>query len=116
MLNVVHQWIRLNKIYKKMGKLLFKFQIRFLINGRKLNNIQTNSEARILLQFHSVIYQWIRLNKLYKLMESFLQNSESFFELTTVFWNNSGAGFMKAKWGGGGKAFVLISTRSSLLF
>ena len=38
------------------------------------------------------------------------QISESYFELITIFKNNSGVGFMHA---GCGEAFVLISTRSS---
>ena len=42
-----------------------------------------------------VIYQWIRLDKLYKLMDFFL---ESFFELNATFQNNSGYGFMHARW------------------
>ena len=52
---------------------LFKYQIHFQINGRKLKNIQTNSEAWILIKFQFFMCQWICINKLYKLMESFLQ-------------------------------------------
>ena len=61
----------------------------FLNYRRKPENIQTNSEARILLKFHCVIYQWIRLDKLYKLMQSFLK----------FFSNNDFVGFMPARWG-----------------
>ena len=64
---------------------------------RKPENIQTNSEARILLKFHCVIYQSIRLDKLHKLMQGFLQISELFFELTTIFSNNDFVGFMPAR-------------------
>ena len=42
------------------------------------------------------MYQWIRLEKLYKLMERFFQILESYFELTTIFKNNIGVGFMHA--------------------
>ena len=52
-------------------KLFSKFRIRFRNFGRKLKNIQKNSEARILITLQCVIHQWIRLNELYKLMESF---------------------------------------------
>ena len=42
-------------------------------------------------------YQLIRLDKLYKSMGSFLQISESFFELITLFQNNTGVWF--SMWG-----------------
>ena len=61
-----------------------------------------------------VIYQLIRLNKLYKLMGSFFQIMESFFKLATIFQNNSGIEFMQA-WTVEGEAFVLLSTRSSVI-
>ena len=58
----------------------FFFQISnfFPIYGRKPKNIQTNSEAWILIKVQCVIYQWICLNELYKLRKSFFQIS---------FWN-----------------------------
>ena len=34
MLDGIHQWIRLNELYKQMES-FFKFQIRFWIDGRK---------------------------------------------------------------------------------
>ena len=71
MFNVEHQWIRLNKLYKLMEKL-------FRINGRKPKNIQTNSEAWILIKLQCVICHWILLNERYKQMESFFRIS---FEL-----------------------------------
>ena len=49
------------------------FQIRFQNFGRKRKNIQTNSEAWILIQVQCVVYQWICLNELYQLMESLFQ-------------------------------------------
>ena len=53
-----------------------------------------NSEAWILTKVQWVLYQWICLDKLYKLMKSCFQISESLFELTTIFQNNSGVGFL----------------------
>ena len=49
------------------------FQIRFWINGRKPKDIETNSEAWILIKVQCVMYQWIHLDKLYKLIESFFK-------------------------------------------
>ena len=40
-------------------------------------------------------------------MESYFTISQSFFELISIFWNNSGVGLKHARWG----SFVLISTR-----
>ena len=53
-------------------KVFFLFQIsKFWAKtnnlGRKLKNIQKNSEAWILIKLKCVIYQWIRLDKLFKL-------------------------------------------------
>ena len=96
----------------KQWKSFFEFQIRFLIFVWKPIFFQTNSEAWILIKLQCVLYQWIRLNELYKLIESFFQISESFFELVTIFKNNSGVGLGMQ----GGEAFVLISTRSSYWF
>ena len=64
-------------------------------------NIKINGESWILIKVQCVIYQWIRFNKLYKIMEIFILISESFFELTTIFLNNSCVGFMQA-WTRGG--------------
>ena len=64
-------------------KAYFKFVFRII--GRKPENIQTNSEARILIKVQCILYQWICLDMLYKLTESFFQISESFFELPTFF-------------------------------
>ena len=62
------------------------FKFIFGIIGEQPKNIQTNSEAWILVKVQYVIYQWIRLDKLYKLMESFFfQISKLFFESTTIF-------------------------------
>ena len=58
-----HQWIGLDKLYKLMESFFFQ------IIGWKPKNIQTNSEAWILI-FQWVMYQCIRLDELYKLMES----------------------------------------------
>ena len=44
-------------------------------------------------------------------MENFFKILESFFELDTIFENNSCVGFMQVRWG---EAFVLNSTLSSL--
>ena len=39
-------WIRLDELCKQMESIFYKFQIRFrIIIGRKLKNIQTNSDA-----------------------------------------------------------------------
>ena len=51
--------------------------------AKKSKNIETNSEAWVLIKVQCVIYQWIRLDKLYKLMESFFKNFEFVFELLT---------------------------------
>ena len=51
--------------------IFFKFQIGFWMNGQKSKNIQTNSDAWILIKVQCVVYQWIRLDKLYKLIDSF---------------------------------------------
>ena len=45
----------------------------------KSKNIETNSEAWVLIKVQCVIYQWIRLDKLYKLMERFFSNLEFVF-------------------------------------
>ena len=76
MFDVIHQWIRLNELMESF----FKYQIRFGI-GRKPINIQTNSEACILIKVQCVINQWIRFDKLYKLMVSF------FFQISNSFPN-----------------------------
>ena len=89
MLYNIHQWIRLNELYKLIESffpILNSFsncwprtqKIFILINGLKPKIIQTNSEVKILLKFNCAIYQWIRVDKLYKLMESFLKISELF--------------------------------------
>ena len=54
-------------------KVFFNFQIRFRINGQKHKNIETNSQAWILIKVQCVIYQRIRLDKLYKLMGNFFK-------------------------------------------
>ena len=47
----IYQWIRLDKLYKQMGR-FSKFQIRFRINGLKsvrlYHDLQTNSWASFL--------------------------------------------------------------------
>ena len=55
----------------------FKFQLVFELMAENRKNIETNSEAWILIKVQYFIYQWIRLDKLYKLMESFFKNSFS---------------------------------------
>ena len=69
------------------GKLSFKFQIRFWINGRKPKNIQTNSVVWILIKVQCVIYQWVRLDKLYKLMENFFLNFGIIFRINYLGFN-----------------------------
>ena len=59
-------------------ELIFNFWQKTENFDRKLKNIQTNSEAWILIKVQCVIYQWIRLEKPYKVMESF------FLKLTTI--------------------------------
>ena len=61
----------------------FKLQIRFRIDGRKPNIIQTNSEAWILLKVQCVLYQLIGFDTLYKLIGSFFFNFVIIFELLT---------------------------------
>ena len=98
MFDVIHQWIRLNELYKLMEN-FFKFQISFGINGRKPKNIQTNSEAWILIKVQCVIYQWIRFDKFYKLMESFFQISNLFsnyWQTTDKYSTNNKVGLMQA--------------------
>ena len=56
----------------------FKLQIRFRIDGRKPNIIQTNSEAWLLIKVPCVLYQWISFDTLYKLIESFFQFGNHF--------------------------------------
>ena len=47
---VMYQWICLNELYKLANeKLFFKFQISFQNFGWKLENIQTNREAWIVI-------------------------------------------------------------------
>ena len=70
--DVIHQWIRLNELYKLMES-FFKFKICFRINGQKPKNIQTDSDAWIFIKEQCVIYQWIHFDKLYKLIVSFFQ-------------------------------------------
>ena len=89
---LTHQWICLNELYKLMKS---SFQSCYRIIGRKQKNIQTNSEAGILIKVLCIIHQWIRLYKLNKIMESSFQISESFFKLN-FFENNSGVGFIYA--------------------
>ena len=68
----------------------------------KSKNIETNSEAWVLIKVQCVIYQWIRLDKLYKLMERF------FLKFRICFWIIDWKSKNEV-----GEAFVLISTRSS---
>ena len=79
--DVMHQWIRLNELYKLMESFFSNFKCIFELFAENLKNIQTNSEGSILIKVQCVVYQWICLYKLYKLMWSFFQISESFFEL-----------------------------------
>ena len=66
-----------------------------------MKNIQKSTEAWILIKLQCVTYQWIHLNEIYKLMENyFFQLLESFFELVTIFQNNSGVVFMQVRWEG----------------
>ena len=94
-------------------KSFFKFV--FELMAEKSKNIETNSEAWVLIKVQCVIYQWIRLDKLYKLMERFFSNLEFVFvfELLTenpkIFNNKQGWVYVSEV----GEAFVLISTRSS---
>ena len=62
-------------------KLFLNFKLVCEILGENTKNIHMNSDSWILIKLRCVTYQWTRLDKLYKLMESFLQISESFFEL-----------------------------------
>ena len=55
----------------------FEFVFKLAIDQNR-KNIQTNSEAWMLIKVQCVIYQWIRLDKLYKPMGSFLQILNSF--------------------------------------
>ena len=87
--------------------IFFKFQIRFQIIGRKQKNIQTNSELY-------VIYQWICLDMLYKLIESFFSNFEIIFRINYIFFKILVALGINACVEG--EAFVLIITRSIVLF
>ena len=63
------------------------------------HDLQTNNWTSFLHKIIDVIHQWNRLNELYKQMESFRQILELFFELTTIFQNNSGVGLMRARRG-----------------
>ena len=56
----------------------FKLQIRFRIDGRIQNIIQTNSEAWILIKVQCVLYQWISFDTLYKQIGSFFQFGNHF--------------------------------------
>ena len=84
MVEVIHQWIRLNDLHKLMKSFFFKFVFKWMAENQKMfKRIAIReywSNCNVL-----AIYQWIRLDKLYKLIESFFQISESFFELTTFF-------------------------------
>ena len=97
---VIYQWIRHDKFYKQMEYFFsnFEFVFELLAENRKIFKWISRrgywSKWNVL-----AICKWIRLNELYKLMESFLHISKSFFQLTTVFWNNSGVVFMHARWG-----------------
>ena len=83
------------------GHLFSNFEFVFDLLAEKRKNIRTNREAWILIRVQCFIYQWIRLDMLYKAMKAFFQISESFFELTYFFLNNSSVGFMHARRGGG---------------
>ena len=60
-------------------KSFFKFQFVFELMVEKSKNIETNSEAWVLIKVQCVIYQWIRLDKLYKLMERFFFKFKNLF-------------------------------------
>ena len=81
MFEVIHQWFRLNELYKIVESFFFKFQICIRNFGQKPKNIKMNSEASIWIQLQCVMYQWIRLNELYKLMESFFLNFKLVFDI-----------------------------------
>ena len=104
------------------GIFFYKFQIRYQIIVWTLKNIQTNSEALILIKVQCVVYQWIRLDKLYKLMEDFFLISKSFFGLTTFSKNNCGVGFMHAWrwrhlcWSAGVLVLLVFSENYDLLY
>ena len=86
-------------------KTLKNFKFIFELMVEKSKNIETNSEAWVLIKVQCVIYQWIRLDKLYKLMERF------FFQISNLFlflnyWLkikkysiNNKVGFMQARCG-----------------
>ena len=110
MFSVTYQWIRLIEFWKKETLFTnFKSFSEFWNKNRKFwpkNRKKFKSIARreYLIKLQCVIYQWIWLDMLYKLMWSFFfLISESFFELVTffnsTFFNNSGVGFMQARWG-----------------
>ena len=94
---------------KNLWETFFKFRIRFRFFGRKSNYFQKNWEAWILIKLQCVIYQWIRLNELYKLM-NFFQISNYLPKTEKYSTNRKGWVYASEV----GKAFVLISTRSSL--
>ena len=96
MFDVIHQWIRLNELYKLMETFFSNFVFEFLAK-KQTKKIQKNSEAWILINLQCVIYQWTRLNKLYKLMESFFANFEIIFRIGYNFFQ-----IVVASWGGGG--------------
>ena len=89
-----------------------KIFLKFWINGRKLKNIQTDSELRILIKFHSVI--GISRDSSQHALQTNGKLSSIFgvifrISLTTNFWNNGGVGFIQETW----RCFVLISTHST---
>ena len=74
---IIHQWIRLNELYKLIESCLQTY-------GKLFSNfefISTKNKVRILIKFYCVKYQWIRLDKLYKLMESFISNFGIIFRI-----------------------------------
>ena len=73
MFDVIHQWIRLNELYKLMKSFFFpSFELVFEFVAKNQKNFKMDSEVWILIKVQCVIYQCIWLNKLYKLMERFL--------------------------------------------
>ena len=76
----LHQWIRLNELYKLMKSIIKISEFLFEILG-KPKIIKKNSEERILIKLQCVMHQWIRLDESYKQMKSF------FFQSQISFWN-----------------------------
>ena len=96
---VIHQWVRLNELYKLMECFFFEFQISFRNFGRKLKNIQKNRRReywQIAMCYTSIDSSQPALQTNEKF---FFQISESFFDRATFFLNNSRVGFSKR--GGG---------------